>query len=279
MSKFQSPVLFDANIIMDFKGQLEKLFSHFENILIHEKVYSEVLDQSVKNELDMLTEKMGIKYVTDPQYTDEASISLYKKCDEELRATFDIENNHDMGEYKTLLYAKFNVVCLISTQDTTIWRLLLDSENFKGLQCITVQDLAYYLYLNNENKKAAKNFYEKFTREEHGFKYFKKYMEQNNNEIPKYIEFEYDRICNFKELVSQYYECFSNTYSLQETESEISEIASTDDNTCLSCLLSRMNKNVVDFTRRCCVFDYVLNDDSCLNQRKEFKKKIRNMAR
>lgn len=280
MCKFGTPVLFDANIIIDFKGQLDKLFSHFENILIHEKVYSEVLNQSIKRELDTISEKMKIEYVTDFKCTDEESKVLFKKCDEELREIFDIDNNNDLGEYKTLMYAKFNSICLISTQDTTVWRLIIDSENFKGMQCITVQDLAYYLYLSTDNKKAAKKFYEHYSRDEHAFIYFKKYMEQYDNKIPKYVEFEYDRICNFKELVSEYFKYYNDTYfTLEEIESEISRIASADNNTCLSCLLSRMDKNIIDFSRRCCVCDYVFNDDKCIYHRKEFKKKIRNMER
>lgn len=107
---------------------MDKLFVHFENILIHERVYSEVLNQSVKRELDTISEKMDIEYVTDFKCADDESKALFKKCDKKLRETFDIDNNHDLGEYKTLMYAKFNRVCLISTQDTTVWRLIIDSE-------------------------------------------------------------------------------------------------------------------------------------------------------
>jgi len=281
MNKFSTPVLFDANIIINFKSQLDKLFCYFENILIHEAVYSEVLDQSVKIELDTISKKMNIEYVTDFECTDNESKALFIKCDEELRETFDIENNHDFGEYKSLMYAKFNKVSFISTQDTTIWRLIIDSENFKGMQCITVQHLAYYLYLNDyNNKQQTKRFYENYSREEHAFKYFVKYMEQCGNEIPKYVEFEYERILNFKELILDYNKYYNETsYTSEEIESDISRIASTDNNTCLSCLLSRMDKNIIDFTRRRCVCDYVLNDDNCLYHRKEFKKKIRNIER
>lgn len=279
MNKFETPVLFDANILIDFKGQLDKLFIYFGNILIHEKVYHEVLDRSIKEELDAISKEISIKYVTDINYSDDDSKALFKKCDEELKETFDIDNNRDLGEYKTLLYAKFNKVCLISTQDTTVWRLLLDSENFRGMQCMTVQDLAYYLYLNSNNKSAAKRFYKHYSRVEHAFIYFKKYMEQCNNEIPKYVEFEYDRICNFKELVAEYFKCYEGSYNLQQIEDEISRFASNDNDTCLSCLISRVDKNAIDFNRRRCLCNYTLNDENCKYNRKEFKMKIRNMER
>ena len=117
MIKFQPPVLFDANIILNFKGQLDNLFGYFENILIHDKVYSEVLSASVKKELDEISERMNIKYVADFKCIDDDSKALFKKCDQELRETFDIDNNNDLGEYKTLMYAKFNRVCFLSRID------------------------------------------------------------------------------------------------------------------------------------------------------------------
>ena len=48
LKKIESPVLFDANILINFKGQLKFLFSLFDNILVHKQVIDEVLEKSIK---------------------------------------------------------------------------------------------------------------------------------------------------------------------------------------------------------------------------------------
>lgn len=137
MRKINSPVLFDANILMNFKGQLKFLFGFFENIIIHEQVFNEVVGQALKDELISVSDVSNIVYVEDKFPTDDVGKKLFEECDKELKDSFNIEDLKDLGEYKTLLYAKFNNVFILSSQDTTVWRFITESKYFKGLKCIT----------------------------------------------------------------------------------------------------------------------------------------------
>ena len=149
MKKIESPVLFDANILINFKGQLKFLFSFFKNILVHKKVIEEVLEESIINELNIIMEENNTINIVEDIITDNESAQLlYKICTQELKNTFNIKDAKDLGEYKTLLYAKFNEVKLLSSQDTTVWRFVTDSTYFNDIECITIQDLAYLIYLN-----------------------------------------------------------------------------------------------------------------------------------
>jgi len=282
MTKISKPVLFDANILINFKGQLNFLFSFFDIILIHKKVYEEVIGQVIKDELTAASGTSNIIYVEDNFPSDEIGNKLFQLCDKELRDSFNIVDLKDLGEYKTLLYAKFNNIFVLSSQDTTVWRFITESKYFKGLNCITVQDFAYLLFLNAKNKsdkKNARKLYSHFAREEHPFEYFKVYMERNNNDIPKYIEFETNRISNFEQLINGYVEYYANTpyFNSKEMEHEISNLASRNIGNCLSCLYSRIDKNNVDYTVRKCQLCYSSNkDEQCSQIREEFVMRIRN---
>jgi len=50
-------------------------------------------------------------YVEDNFPTDEIGKKLLKECDKELKDSFNINDQKDLGEYKTLLYAK---LCILS---------------------------------------------------------------------------------------------------------------------------------------------------------------------
>ena len=50
----------------------------------------------------------NIVYVEDKFPTDDVGKKLFEECDKELKDSFNIEDLKDLGEYKTLLYAKFN---------------------------------------------------------------------------------------------------------------------------------------------------------------------------
>ncbi|WIV13244.1 hypothetical protein [Proteiniborus sp. MB09-C3] len=281
MRKISSPVLFDANILINFKGQLKFLFSFFENVIIHRKVFNEIVGQALKDELISVSNVSNIIYVEDNFPTDEVGKKLLEECDKELKDSFNIEDLKDLGEYKTLLYAKFNNVFILSSQDTTVWRFVTESKYFKGLKCITVQDFAYLLFLNAENKsdrKIARNLYKAFAREEHPFECFKIFMERNDNEIPVFIEFENNRISNFQQLVQGYFNYYVDTSYCEskEVEYEISNLASNNTGNCLSCIYSRIDKNNVDYSIRKCLFDYSLNDEQCSEIREGFSMRIRN---
>ena len=95
-----------------------------------------------------MEENNTINIVEDIITDNESAHLLYKICNQELKNTFNIKDAKDLGEYKTLLYAKFNEVKLLSSQDTTVWRFVTDSTYFNDIECITIQDLAYLIYLN-----------------------------------------------------------------------------------------------------------------------------------
>jgi hypothetical protein len=84
MRRIDKPVLFDANIMINFKGQLKFLFRFFSEILIHKQVKDEVMGQAIKNEIESLEKIVNIKYVDDSFPTDEAGSILYKECDKEI---------------------------------------------------------------------------------------------------------------------------------------------------------------------------------------------------
>lgn len=214
MVKINTPVLFDANILINFKGQLKFLFRFFTEVLIHRQVNDEVVGQVLKSEIQALKRTVSIKYVDDKFPTDTVGSILLRECDKELKASFNIDKSEDLGEYKTLLFAKFNNVGILSSQDTTVWSFVTKSKHFRSIKCITIQDFAYIVYLsacNKNDRKLAKTLYCRFTREEHPFEYFKKHMERNNNEIPMYIEFENNRIQNYEQLIQQYTDYYSDT--------------------------------------------------------------------
>ena len=281
MKKIESPVLFDANIFINFKGQIKFLFSLFENILVHKQVIGEVLEESIKNELDLvMKENKSITIVEDIDIDNEVEQLLYEKCNQELKSTFNIKDSKDLGEYKTLLYAKFNEVRLLSSQDTTVWRFVTGSSYFNDIDCITIQDLAYLIYLNassKQDRKLAKALYNHFGRNEHPFEEFKRYMIKNNNEIPKYIEFENNRIDNYNQLVKGYVEFYSNGdfYNTEEMERDLVSAARQNPNTCVDCLYSRINQSNVDFLQRNCSLYLELFDENCTIVRESFSEKIR----
>lgn len=256
--------MLDANILLNFKGNLKFLFNLFEQVLIHEKVIKEVLDDSVKNEVYNNIENVNI--VNDIELKDDESIKLFNKCDEELKTVFNINSNKDLGEYKTLLYAKFNKIILFSSQDTTVWKFILASQYFKGLKCITIQDIAYLIYLNSRDKKQknhAKSFYKTFGRKEHSFIEFKKYIENNDIDIPCYIYFEANRIEEYKRIINEYLDHFNQDYEACQIEREIVMFAKKNNNTCIACLNSTIDKNNIDFNIHICKVGHTLEDKNC----------------
>ena len=86
------------------------------------------LEESIINELNIIMEENNTINIVEDIITDNESAQLlYKICNQELKNTFNIKDAKDLGEYKTLLYAKFNEVKLLSSQDTTVWRFVTDS--------------------------------------------------------------------------------------------------------------------------------------------------------
>ncbi|QNU67173.1 hypothetical protein EHE19_001045 [Ruminiclostridium herbifermentans] len=283
MMKIETPVLFDANILINFKGQLKFLFGFFTEVLIHKQVYEEAVGQALKDEIHSLKNSISIKFVDDRFPTDDIGRTLVKECDKELRMSFNIDKCEDLGEYKTLLYAKFNNVSILTSQDTTVWSFITRSKYFMGLKCITIQDFSYIIYLSASNKKErklAKTLYSKFAREEHPFECFKSFMERNKNEIPQYIEYENNRIQNYEQLLQEYAEYYSDDcIDMMQVSYEIENAAKLHPNTCISCIYSRMDKNRCDYLIRKCKYEYSFNDNDCINIRDVFDRRIRSRGR
>ncbi len=283
MTKIDTPVLFDANILINFKGQLKFLFGFFTEVLIHKQVCEEAVGQALKDEIHSLENTVAISFVDDIFPTDNVGSILLRECDKELKASFNIDNCRDLGEYKTLLFAKFNNVSIITSQDTTVWSFITNSKYFMGIKCITIQDFAYIMFLSASNKndrKLAKSLYSRFAREEHPFDCFKNYMERNNNEIPKYIEYENNRIQNYELLLQEYVDYYSDDcIDIIQVSYEIENAAKSHPNTCISCIYSRMDKNSCDYLIRKCRYEYSFNDNDCINIREVFDRRIRSRGR
>lgn len=276
MEKFSSKVMIDANIILKFKDNLELLFRNFDSINIHEEVFkNELLSETLKNNITRLSESLGNIIIVKDNYEnlDEHEKLLFNECDKELKLSFDIENNKDRGEYKTLLYSKFNKISLFASQDTTVWVFLKESKYFKGIECITIQDICYLLYLNSDNsydKRQARGIYRQVTRSEHKFKWFKEYMQRIDNKLPGYFEFEYSRINNFKELFKGYKEFYYNEYTDRQIKENLVTIATNNQENCLSCLVSRVNKDDVNLEKRICFKNLLYGEETCLNTKELF---------
>ncbi len=278
--RIDSPVLFDANILINFETQLPILFAFFSKILIHKQVYGEIITPPLKRKIDDLKLLFNIDFVSDNNPTDPIELKLFSECDKELKESFNISDSKDLGEYKTLLYAKFNNVDMLSSQDTTVWRFITDSKHFRGIKCFTLQDLSFLLFHNAANgndRKNAKALYNSKTRDEHPFDDFKAFITRAKSELPLYIDFENNRIENYRSLLQSYVEFYSDEpYNVQdEVETDVLNFAKRDiPHSCVSCLNSRADRNKIDYLLRQCRFNYSLNDENCLKICEFFNRKI-----
>jgi hypothetical protein len=280
MMKIDSPVLFDANILINFEKQLAVLFQFFDKILIHKQVYGEIITPTLKKRIDDLKQLFNIEFVSDFIPTDPIALKLFSECDKELKESFNISDLKDLGEYKTLLYAKFTNVDMLSSQDTTVWRFLTDSKYFRGIKCFTLQDLSFILFQNatcGDDRKIAKTLYNSTTKNEHPFDDFKIFVKRANFDLPLYIDFENNRIDNYRSLLQSYVEFYlDEPFNVQnEIETEVLNFARSDiPPTCISCLYSRADRNKIDYSVRQCSFNYSLNDENCLKICEFFNRKI-----
>lgn len=291
MTSFDSPILLDTNIILYFQDNLELLCKNFTNLLIHEYVYKEVLSGKVRDSIEKVYKKYdNITFVNDDYYDslDDIELKLYKLSQDELNDTFNTDIEKDIGECKTLLYSKFNKTNVISTQDTIVWSFINIAKHFTEVHCMTIQDISILIRLNSTSKddiNVAKYLYNKYTRSEHKYVYFKKYVELHGNSLPAYIEFENLRIENFKHLISGYLE-WSTGRGISDDKLKIiiSNIAKNNCGTCLNCLFSRIDKskiqmgnicsiddpNNVVYNSRVCEFKYIFKDQKCESVKNEF---------
>jgi hypothetical protein len=251
--KNNSPVMFDANILLGFKGQMKYLFSFFEKIIIHKTVYDEVISDDIKDEINSLTsEGRNIQIVSKYKPQDVIDEEYHKLLSTELEKSFNIHDKRDLGEYESLIYAKFNKVYLFSTQDTTVWYVTKNSQIFSDIECITIQDIAYLIFLD-KNKKNARNLYRRTSNNDsYPWQWFKKYAENNEEHFPTYNAFENNRTLNFQDMVSSYVEV------LEETSRRIIKIIVDEsqkrDSNCQKCIYSRRNPQSLNISERVCYF-------------------------
>lgn len=160
--QLSSPVLFDSVILITScrNNIINDWIHYFETPLIHTEVYHELIDSNTKNTINALIDSGRIQIVEEPAYEelDSSEQAIYDSCRSELKDRFDVRNNKDLGEYKTLIYSKLYNIPIISTQDTTVWSLFINSKNYKDSKFITFQDLSYMMYANGK-KKAGRSIY------------------------------------------------------------------------------------------------------------------------
>ncbi|QHE62596.1 hypothetical protein FHE72_17370 [Rossellomorea vietnamensis] len=169
--KVSTPVIFDAMMLITSceNNIIDEWVSYFEKALIHKEVFEELKTEAVKNKVQSLVNNGAFEIVDDDyQVTlkDSASITLYQSCDRELQSRLDVNKGRDHGEYKTLLYAKFKDVSIFSTQEVAVWNLYTQSKNFKDIEFLTFQDLAFLMIRNGgvkEIRKIGKAIYKKVT--------------------------------------------------------------------------------------------------------------------
>lgn len=102
-------------------------------------------------------------------------------------------------------------------------------------------------------------------------------MNRYGDEIPKYIEFENNRIDNFNQLVKGYMDFYGRDIfcSREEIEREVVHATKNHSNTCISCLYSRIDQDNVDYLKRLCNLNYELFDEDCTIIREEFSEFIK----
>jgi hypothetical protein len=294
MSSFQSPTILDTNIILSFEGNLELLCQYFQQLYIHEYLLKEILTDKVKDELEKVNNKYkNIKYVNDSYINNLTDIDkkIYQAANKELGKTFNLAKNKDIGECKTLLYAKFNNIKIISSQDTTIWPFITYAEHFNNIECMTIMDLGYFIYLSGSSatdRATGKAIYKEYSKAEHKFEYFKIYAERNNNQLPLYIEFENERIFNFLELSSDYIDFIGFQMRSEKIGNILEQVALSNVGTCLDCIYSRLDKHKIAlsalkpldstanpiYVNRICSKGYTLNNEDCISKRIDFSKAI-----
>ena len=171
MNNISSPVLFDANILIYSceNNIIDEWLMYFENPMIHREVWDELKRPKVKQKIQTFINNGKIIIVDDHYFdavmADEVSKALFRSCERELKARFNVEHGSDRGEFKTLLFAKFNNVCIVSTQDNPVWELYEHSIHFKDVEFLTIQDIAFLMVSNGgkEIRKVGRAVYKHVT--------------------------------------------------------------------------------------------------------------------
>lgn len=290
MSNFQSPTILDTNIILNFEGNLELLCRYFEKLYIHEYLDKEILTKKIKDELCIVNQKyQNIEYVNDGYLDNLSDIEnkIFESSYKELGETFNLKDKEDIGECITLLYAKFNNIGIISSQDTTVWPFITYAMHFNEIKCMTIMDIGYFIFQNGtspEDRAIGKAIYKKYSKNEHKFEYFKVYAKRNNNELPLYIEFENERISNFLELSYDYIVWIGSQVLTDRIINILEQTAKSNVGTCLDCIYSRLDKSQIHFSalkpldnptnsiylNRICSKGLVLNNSDCISERMDF---------
>lgn len=179
----KEPIMFDANIFMvgiekranDINYSFESikelylipLFESFDNIIIHEKVYSE-LDKESKSFIGKYSDKVKIVseenlYGIDPQYT-----TIFNNISNYERVLYDRRSTKDRGEIYSLAYAAFHNINYFSSKEIMVDLIAEEIKDLESVQVITfdVIVLLAYIYHNTKDvkkyNKALKSIYKRY---------------------------------------------------------------------------------------------------------------------
>lgn len=181
---FKQPVMFDANIFMvgienrpsDPNCAFENIkklflipvFESFSNIIIHEKVYGE-LDEETKKFIDtyqnpkvQIVTENGL-YGTDPLYT-----VIFNAIADHERVKYTRGHSKNQGEVYSLAYAAYNKISYFSSKEIMVDLLAKDLPELRDVEIITfdvIVLLSYLYYMKRKdvsNNKAFKSVYKRF---------------------------------------------------------------------------------------------------------------------
>lgn len=179
----KEPIMFDANIFMvgiekrasDINYSFENIkklylipiFESFDNIIIHEKVYSEI-DEECKSFIREYSDKIMIVsednlYGIDPQYT-----TIFNNISNHEKVKYYRKSSKDSGEVYSLAYAAFHNINYFCSKEIMVDIIADEINDLKNVQVITfdVIVLLAYIYHNFKNikkhDKALKSIYKRY---------------------------------------------------------------------------------------------------------------------
>ncbi len=213
-----SKIMFDANILLcgaersepeySFSCMkecyLSHVFSYFDDILMHEAVYHEVIVNNEEREeflsnylgknLTIVSE--GSLYNHDPIYNNIFNaIAKYDLFDYERRSMMFIDNqSKHRGEVFSLAYAAYNKIPFFSTRDGAVNSAIRELKELKDIELVGFEYCLLIGYLNNEGdpiiRKRIKSLYKTYCA-----------PEINRGSIP----------CKFAELLEWYCNIYYNS--------------------------------------------------------------------
>ena len=182
----QQPVMFDANVFMvgisdrrsdpncSFTNMrklfLIPIFDSFTRMIIHEKVYQE-LDEETKSFVELyLHESENVQVVSegrlygkDPQYTE-----LFNAISNDERVKYIRGKSKNRGEVYSLAYAAYHNINYFSSKEIMVDKIAKDLPVLNSIEIITfdiIVMISYLYYMKKEdvsNNTALKSTYKRF---------------------------------------------------------------------------------------------------------------------